>query len=244
MESIQLYLNSKIADKFYQNTTDCEFYFPMIEIPDGFYLYMSVQQVTIPYTFYNINSRNNVFSYLVNSTNYFTFLINEGNYNINQLISFLKSNMPNFNIVYSEITGKITFSTNNLSQFEFLQESTCLELLGFNKNVLYSSTSSTIISTNVVNLHPIKCINIQSNLNTYNINKAMINNTNILCCVPILSSPFSLITYSNDNNFKTNMFVNELSKIHIKLVDQDGNIINLNGNHFSITIQLDVVAFK
>lgn len=243
MESIQLYLNSKTADKYYQYTTDCEFYFPMIEIPDGFYLYLSVQQATIPYTFYNINSKNNSLSYVVNATNYFTITITEGNYNINQLISFLKLNMSGFNISYNDITGKLSF-LNALYNFQFLSTSTCLEILGFNANRNYLSNNFVLISENVINLHPIKCINIESNLLTYNINKAMVNNSSILCCIPILTSPYSLITYSNPNNFKTNLFVNELSKLHIKLIDQEGNIINLNGNQWAITIQLDVIEFK
>ena len=60
MESIQLYLNSNIADKYFDNNiANAEYILPLIEIPDGFHIYLSVVNCQIPYSFYNINSSNN-----------------------------------------------------------------------------------------------------------------------------------------------------------------------------------------
>ena len=42
MESIQIYLNSKNADKYNNGSSDCEYDLPLIEIPDGFHIYLSV----------------------------------------------------------------------------------------------------------------------------------------------------------------------------------------------------------
>ena len=64
MESIQLYLNSNIADKYFDNQiSNCEYILPLIEIPDGFHIYLSVVNCQIPYSFYNINSSNNKLIY-------------------------------------------------------------------------------------------------------------------------------------------------------------------------------------
>ena len=64
MESIQLYLNSNIADKYFDNQiSNCEYILPIIEIPDGFHIYLSVVNCQIPYSFYNINSSNNKLIY-------------------------------------------------------------------------------------------------------------------------------------------------------------------------------------
>ena len=64
MESIQLYLNSNIADKYFDNQiSNCKYILPLIEIPDGFHIYLSVVNCQIPYSFYNINSSNNKLIY-------------------------------------------------------------------------------------------------------------------------------------------------------------------------------------
>ena len=43
MESIHLYLNSNIADKVFDNNiANAEYILPLIEIPDGFHIYLSV----------------------------------------------------------------------------------------------------------------------------------------------------------------------------------------------------------
>ena len=52
MESIQIYLNSNIADKYFENQiSNAEYILPLIEIPDGFYIYISVVNCQIPYSF-------------------------------------------------------------------------------------------------------------------------------------------------------------------------------------------------
>jgi len=217
MESLQLYLNSSNADKYLDNSkSHCEWVLPMIEIPDGYHIYLSVQNCVIPYSFYNIN----------------------------QLITTLKSMMLlNFNINYNNINNKITFTYN--SSFYISSSSTISEIIGFVKETdHYSDVNFTLTSVNNINMHPIKCINIVSNLMTFNINKSFVNNNSILCCIPINSQPYSLIEYHNNNNFRVNLFVNTISTIRIKLIDDNGNLLNLNGLNFSLTIQLDVEAFR
>ena len=60
-----------------------------------------------------------------------------------------------------------------------------------------------------------------------NINKVQKNNFCILCSVPITCTPFSLIEYINRTNFKTNLFLNRISNIKIKLTDDNkGEILD------------------
>lgn len=244
MESLQLYLNSSNADKYLDNSkSHCEWVLPMIEIPDGYHIYLSIQNCVIPYSFYNINSSNNQLIYYIGTSQNIA-IIPEGNYNINQLITTLKSLMlPNFNITYNNINNKITFTYT--SSFYISSSSTISEIIGFVKETdHYSDVNFTLTSVNNINMHPIKCINIVSNLMTFNINKSFVNNNSILCCIPINSQPYSLIEYHNNNNFRVNLFVNTISTIRIKLIDDNGNLLNLNGLNFSLTIQLDVEAFR
>jgi len=239
-ESFQIYLNSTNADNV--SNYNYNFVLPNLEIADGNYIYLSVQYANIPYSFYNINSTNNVLNYTLNSVNY-TITITSGNYNITQLVASLKSSMTGFTISYNSITNKITFSHSTYN-FTFLSSSTCQEILGFVKNTAYTSSSLSLISKNSVSLIPIKCINVVSNLLTYNINKANPNNQSILCCIPVTTQPNSIIEYKNNNNFRSNLFINQISNIVIKLTDQNNNSLDLNGLDFFLTIQLDIEKFN
>jgi hypothetical protein len=153
----------------------------------------------------------------------------------------MTTNMNGISILYNSITNKLTFSYS--SNFSLLSSSTCYSIIGFNKSTSYTSTNNILKSINCINMHQIKCINIVTNLSTYNINKAFQNNFSILSCIPVNSSPYSIIEYQNSNNYRCNLFMNELQTIKIKLVDEYENLINLNGCHFSLTLQLDVVSF-
>lgn len=125
----------------------------------------------------------------------------------------------------------------------FMSLSTCLSVIGFNNESTIISTNKILKSINCVDLYIIKTIQVNSNLITYNINKLQKNNYCILCTIPISSQPFSLIEYINRTNFRTNLFVNRISRIKIKLTDENGNVINLNGCNYVMTLQLDVVDF-
>ena len=246
MESIQIYLNSSNADKYFNGAADCEYLLPLIEIPDGFHIYLSVVSCLIPYSFYNINNSNNVLQYSFDGVNLFTLTIPIGNYNVNSLLSVLKSNIsPQFIITYDNVKNKFTF-THATNDFMFMSSSTCLQILGFNNNETIASNPSaslSLTSVNCVNVYSIRTIQVNSNLITYNINKVQKNNFCILCSVPITCTPFSLIEYINRTNFKTNLFLNRISNIKIKLTDDNGNLIDLNGCHYSLTLQLDVISF-
>jgi len=242
MESIQIYINSKSADKYIDNNiSDCEYILPNISVPDGYHIYLSLQKASIPNTMYNINLTNNTLVVYTNAVN--VIPIPEGNYNINQLLTELKSSLPLFTITYNSLTNKFTFVYS--SNFQFYASSTILGVLGFNEGALISSSNFRLESTHCCNLMPIKCINVVSNLTTYNINKAFPNSQNILASIPVNCQPYSMIQYENSNNFRSNLFVNNISTLNIKLVnDSDGQLIDLNGVHYSMTFQLDIVNFR
>jgi hypothetical protein len=151
--------------------------------------------------------------------------------------------MSGFTISYNSITNKIKFSHSTYN-FTILSTSTCQEILGFKNSTDYSSSSLSLTSINCVSLISIKCINVVSNLLTYNINKANPNNQSILCCIPITTQPNSIIEYKNNNNFRSNLFINQISNIIIKLTDQNNNTLDLNGLDFFMTIQLDIEKFN
>jgi hypothetical protein len=243
METLQIYLNSINADTYFNGlTSDCEFILPSIDIPDGYQIFLSVNHATIPYSFYNINNTNNYISLydLVNLT-YSNYTIPIGNYNINQLLNLFNSNLTGYTFTYNNINNKITIT--HINNFQIMNTSTCSQLIGFQANTITTSYGTSLTSINCIDLFPFNVIYIQSNLLTYNINKSSANNQSILCAIPVYSQPYSIIQYTNYNNFRCNLFSNNLYRIAIKLIDEYGKSIDLNGCHFNLSLQIEIVKF-
>lgn len=245
MESIQIHLNSRFATtKYNLNAGDAEFQLPIINVPPDCYIHLSVVSAVLPYSFYNINANNNIFKYqLIGSevTNIVTVPI--GNYNINNLLSYLNLNAGNDLVfTYNSITNKVNF-TNATSDFVLIHTE-LLKNLGFPDG--YSSFyTSNVTSPNCVNLYTITNINIETNLITYNVCNVPNQKTSqtILANIPIMTNPNGLIFYENLGNYKTNLYVGELSLLRIRLMDNDGRLVDMNGCDYNITLQIDSVPF-
>jgi len=245
IDSIQVYLNSKYADeKPLGDPSICMYNLPQIEIPDGHTLYMSLQNAVIPYSFYCINSTNNYLEILDASGDTSAFSVPQGNYNINQLIAYIQAELGNdFVISYNGITGKVTL-LNNVKEFTIMQTSTINVVLGFNASAnTPSGVTRTVTGINCVNLTQIRAINVEIDMPTYNVNVAQRYNQNILATIPVTAVPFGLVTYENPNNFRVNMFSCAMNMIKVKLVDNQANLIHLNGVNYQMTLQLDIVKF-
>jgi len=248
-ETLQIHLNSKDAIKYNNGTSDCEFNFNTIEILPQYYIHLSVKHAVIPYSFYNVNKTNNTliirsFSIPFSYSSLQTITLSIGNHNVNTLLSDLKSKIDShFTITYNSITNKMTF-TNSLYDFCLVSSSTCLEILGFGTTTtdIYDNGLS-LTSLYVMNLQPVQCICINSNFISNSITSGNQNNGTIIASMPINNQPFTMITYSNQTNYKINLFSNVFNRISIKFQDQNGNLIDLNNLHWSMTLQFDILKF-
>ena len=242
IETLQIHLNSEDAIKSYSSGNNyLEFNLRYFEIPSDHTIYLSVHHAVIPYSFYDINSNNNTLCYILNGS-VTTLTIAIGNYTSNSLLALLKSLIPNLTITYSPITNKFTFTHATLN-FSFLNTfSTCFSILGFSKNDQIS-TSKTITSNNMVNLKSTRCICVHSTFRTDNISTSSSLNTSIICSIPVNVSPYSLITYTNQSNFKINLHTNIFNSVVIRLMDQNGIAIDFNNAPWSLVLQLDIVDF-
>jgi hypothetical protein len=203
---------------------------------------ISVQSASIPYSFFNCDYYNNQLIYSVDGDADITINIPQGNYNTSTLRTYLLTVMTGFSISYVAYNNSYIF-THSTNDFTFKANSTCFELLGFTDDIDHISTLKSLTSDISINFFTIRNIYIQSNnIITNNINSNTPNNSNILCSIPVQSSSYSIINYSNINNIK--MFIdriNNFTLLHISKTDQDGDILDLNGCHFSMTIQIDIV---
>jgi hypothetical protein len=243
IESIQIFLNSRYATETVDdNTANCIYYLPVIEIPDGHHIYLSLQNASIPYSFYSITSFDNTFEFGLVGDPPTTTFIQPGNYTITQLVGVIQAAMgTSYTITYSSITAKLLF-THTSSNF-VIYANTINHILGFSKTTNTTSTANLLYSRDCVNLNQIRAINVEINFPTYNVNIAQPNNSNILATIPVYVAPFSIITYTNNNNFRTNLYVNKLDQIQIRLLDNEGRLIDTNGVQYQMTLQLDCVKF-
>jgi hypothetical protein len=244
LETMQIHINSRWADSFNNNSlSDCNFYLPHIDINPQCQIYISVVHAVIPYSFYNIDDSNNILIYNENSQTYQIVIIS-GNYTANQLVAYLTNVMNNFTVTYNSITNKFTF-INSLYDFTFSTSSTCFDIIGFSasETMFLSSNNKILVSEYCINMAQNQCICIGSNFQTGNISlNGDRNKKSIICSIPLESQPFSLITYKNSTT-KVNLYSNNLAYINIKLLNQDGKLLNLNGKYFSLTLQLDIINF-
>ncbi len=241
-EKIQIMLNSKTANQYLNdNTTDCLFQIPIIDIKRKHKAHIAVIDAVIPYSFYNVNSTNSTLNYTLNSVSY-TLSIAHANYNVNTLKSYLTLNLqPGFSIEYVNATNKLIF-THSSFDFTFLNTSNCFELLGFVEGEAYNSSSYILSSAISINFFTIRNIQIAStNFILNNINTATPNKASIITSIPITANMGGIINYKNINNITSLVHeVTNINNLHIQILDQDGDLLDLNSLHFSINLLLTI----
>jgi hypothetical protein len=241
-ESFQIYMSSKFADIY--NTSylnDVTFHLPQIDIDDQYHIYLSVVNASIPLSYYNVNNNNNTLNYQLSGGSAITIVLTNGNYNVNTLMTLLNSVLTNFTVSYNSITNKYNF-VHATTDFTFYNTSTCFSILGLTSNDQLS-IARILPSNRCINLSPLRTFMISSNLKTGNVNLSATEILNILCTIPIVSNNTGVVNYSNDNDFKCNLYTNVLGSINIKITDQDGNNIDFNGVNWFLTLQLDIIKY-
>ena len=86
-------------------------------------------------------------------------------------------------------------------------------------------------------------IKIATNFNAGSVSNLNNNDMKILCSFPVNSPPYSLINYTNNDNYKIDLNNNTFNSINIKLLNQDETPLVLNKQFFSLTLKLDFVNF-
>ena len=245
--SLQIYLDSKLANRYYDSTNNCEYILPVIELDSQYHFLLSVVNASIPHSFYNMNLNNNTLQWIEDP--YVTFVVHSvtipvGNYSINQFITELQTLLTPLVVSYNNITNKITFTHPTATFAFYSNNNTCFELLGFSNVNHFSPVSPRVLTSDICcNMFTTRSLCLCSNIHTDNvhINRPMMQS--IICTIPVNSAPNGIVTYANTNSFKNNLFSNIMKSITIKFMDQDGNSVDLNGCHYNLTLQLDIFKY-
>lgn len=235
MQSQEVYLDSQHASVISNPSkkNDCYFFFSVpIVVPNNLDIVMRVDNFTCPISFFVVNESNNT---LVTSTG--TYTISTGNYNALTLKSALDGLMSGYTISYDGIKNKLTFSRS--SPFTFLSTSTCLKILGFAEDQDHVSVSNSLTSSFVVNLAGTSQIYIDiPNITTRNISAK--NDGGFTTIVKSIVSDVaygSVLYYTNNTGATVVLGEKYISYLQVRLLDDDYNLLDLNGQYFTLTIE-------
>ena len=243
-----------------------------IEVPLNQRALVSLQSATIPYSFYNIRTDvNDKLIYritdetsgaVINST---LTLLN-GNYTAyslqNAVLDFINDNQVigsleyTFDMIYDSDKNKYLFSiTNkinaNILRLDFFFEDSiksCNVEIGFEPNNHFIKSNTDIskrFSQNVIDINgSIHGVYIRSNL----VSKGTLDSqngtlSNILARLPIAVQSGGII-FGDHNNHRSIVDLKYINTITIRLTDERNRILDLNGLHFQVAIQIDFIYSK
>jgi hypothetical protein len=194
---------------------------------------VQVLNVQIPASFYQMNETNSVLNYTVSASN-FTLTVPYGNYNgqtlITAMTSLFSANGHSVVITLNQATGVLNF--NYSGTFSFLGTSSIRGILGFPTTL--SSVSNNLTMTfplNLIGQH--KIIIYSQYLGTKNLD----NFGGCLFTIPITQTAGSMIEYENVGGHTNFLTSQRIQQIDFQLKDELGNLYNLNGVNWSITLR-------
>jgi hypothetical protein len=202
----------------------------------------------IPYSFYIINSTNNIFRYqMIPAGTLYTVPISPGNYNGNSLITALKAAFSLYgftmDITLSPIDGKILFSyTGGTVWTLYPSTNSILPILGFpnTANITSNFTGTAYVINGVypLNLLGIKTLQIRSsNLLMTNISSVQGGQTTLLSTISVDCVPFGMMNYVDKGNHFMSLYNDSLDDLDIDIVSgEDGNYIDFNNQDWCITL--------
>ena len=239
LQSQELYLDSAYATINTTNNGNGDVYFFLsapVLVGNDHDIVLRLDNFTLPISFFLLDTGNN--SLVINGI---TYTIAPGNYNALTLASTIDALIPQI-ATYTASNNKFTFTSN--SAFTVSGSSTCFGVIGFNSGTDQVATLSggkyTLTSTYIVNLSgtPIVYIDIP-NLTTRNISSK--NNGGFTTIVKsiIQNVPYgSILSYVNNTMSAVVLREKYISYIHVRLLDSNYNILNLNGQNFNLTLEL------
>jgi len=201
----------------------------------------SVLSFTCPNSIYVVNETNNNLNIRL-SGNTFQKYIPYGNYDANTFQTILLSQLtPGFTMSFNTITN--IYTLNFTSDFTILPSSIG-EIMGFNTTQSYTSYNGSLTMPYTVNFNGLQNLNINfANLNTKNMNSYTKSNSSIIQPIPIITNS-SQILYQKTNNYEFLISQNVIDFIQIDLTDDLDRLVNLNNQHFNLTLVFSIVQDK
>ena len=241
--------STKIYNPGYNSQVEIDLPEPIMLSRYAIKMSVSVLSFVCPNSIYIINETNNVLLMTINGQNQ-TYFIPYGNYDATTFLTYIQSILSSFTITFNTINNKFTLS--NSTNFTINSGSTIYEVMGFNNKTTYTPTLTNgqyvLALPYTCNFNGLQNINILlTSINTKNVDSYSKSNSNIIQSVQIPLYCNQILfqkTLENSFNFTQEM----MDDIRIELRDDLNNLINLNNQHFNITLLFttikDIERFK
>jgi hypothetical protein len=237
--------------KYTQKINESYFIFELfqkIKVNSNVDIFITLESFKFTNSVYNINQYTNKFYYaLAPDYNVTYFEIEQQNYYIDNLISYLNTNLNSVGFTFTYDTAKLKITiTHNSNEFRiYPNEWNCLKILGFQQQIYYSSSQS-LTSVQSINLLGAQIININIlniSLNTFGIVSSDNTNSNnkTLESIPITCVQGDTQNYTSSYRHKVNETV--ISFLEIELRDENNNLILFNGIDWYMTISF-IYSYK
>lgn len=240
MPSQAIYLDSNDATL---SISDAEkiFYLNSPIIADaGIRILIGLTNLTIPNSIFNFTTNNNTITFTQGSTQ--AVSVSVGNYSASTLVTALNTAITaaglNITVSFDEENALFTFTGGSAFTID---SATMSRQLGLN-NQLPTASGTTYTATQVcdfagatnlyIRIRNVSMNNLDSRGKTSNIIASIVNNVNYGDYI-FYTPPEVLYFMINEQ---------QLSHIDIEITDQEGNIINLNGATFNLTLSVHFVV--
>ena len=216
--------------------------FPLIAPKDCIYITWCISSFTCPVSFYLINSTNNMIAIqFPNIVFPQLFYIPYGNYNVNTFITALQSVLLGFTLTFNSSTN--IYSLAYTEDFQIVNGSTLLRIMGFAKNTSYSSINKVIVMPYVVNFSGLHNINIHcSSVRTKNLDSYdKLSTSDIIGCINVNSASNGMIYFDKKNDFEFDVKERVINYLDFDLMDDEQNYIDFNNQHWHMVIQVNYI---
>lgn len=237
---LEVYLSSNYCDYLFNGTDNSNLIFYLrnpIRRPTGYYIKLKLSNLTLPISYYLIDSTNNTL--IIGST---TYTITSGNYNTTTFTTALNSLLGSIPIyvTFDASTNKFTFT--GLSNFTISSDSTCLSIIGLSTGMtstLYTLTSDLVCDFSGKNNMIYFDV---ANLTTFNISSVNGMRTSIVKSIVVDVQQAGILYYENKTDACVYLQENEISYLHVKLLEEDmTTLLKLNGTNWNATLEVSFV---
>lgn len=192
---------------------------------------LGLESASIPLSFYAVNQTNDTFS-----INGISYNIQDGNYSYGTLITQL-NNLTTLVWAYNLDTNKLRITTAGTYLFNPTANSAS-DVLGYLEGTTYNANDEL---SNVLNLTYTTGVQIRlDNIQTTNKSADTNGGSSLLARLPITTPAYTILQFFNPQPFYTTIKNKILSEISISLVDDNNDLLILNGNPaWFITLRVD-----
>jgi hypothetical protein len=238
-ENFLVVLDSRNATSYYNGDYHSSLHFDFnepIKIPKfAIRMTCSVLQFQAPNSLYNVNETNNLLELTINTIKT-SYTLSTGNYNCNNFLIYLLTILPSgFTMTINTITNKYTLTYS----LPFLISGTCGEIMGFD-TFAYSSGNS-LVMPYTCNFNGKQSFNIHlTSIVTKNVDSYTKSPSNIIQSIPI-DPTASSINYIKNADFNFVITQEIIDDLTIELKDDQNNYLNLNNQHWNLTLYFSVI---